>query len=153
MASDRQSVRNRENFYIASFSSQFRQYNKIQEKIFSTHGRRDTCFVQFLVFLTKFLSAEVTKFARFCKQKLVAGKICNARGHLPGDYGPPINQSEHAYYRSHIINVYITTPEQRRPNWTCGKVELQQIHMYSFMQFNCNNDDDDDDNCNVYILL
>ena len=33
----------------------------------------------------------------------MAGKICNARGHLPGDYGPLINQSERAYYRSHII--------------------------------------------------
>ena len=27
------------------------------------------CFVQFLAFLTKFLSAKVTKFARFRKQK------------------------------------------------------------------------------------
>ena len=33
----------------------------------------------------------------------MAGKICNARGRLPGDYGPLINQSERAYYLSHII--------------------------------------------------
>ena len=33
----------------------------------------------------------------------MAGKICNARGHLPENYGPLFNQSERAYYRSHII--------------------------------------------------
>ena len=33
----------------------------------------------------------------------MAGKICNARGRLPGDYGPLINQSERVYYHSHII--------------------------------------------------
>ena len=32
MASERQSARNTENFYIASFLSQFRQYNKIQNR-------------------------------------------------------------------------------------------------------------------------
>ena len=34
----------------------------------------------------------------------MAGKICNARGQLPGDSRPLINQSERAYYRSHIIS-------------------------------------------------
>ena len=33
----------------------------------------------------------------------MAGKICIARGRLPGDYRPLINQSERAYYRSHIM--------------------------------------------------
>ena len=34
----------------------------------------------------------------------MAGKICNVRGRLQGDYGPLINQSESVYYRSRIIN-------------------------------------------------
>ena len=33
----------------------------------------------------------------------MAGKICNARGRLLGDYGPLINHSEPAFYRSHKI--------------------------------------------------
>ena len=33
----------------------------------------------------------------------MAGKICNACGRLPGDSGPLINQSQHAYYLRHII--------------------------------------------------
>ena len=120
MASDRQSARNRENFYI-----KFRK-----EIFFRTHSlRRDTCFVQLLAFLTKFLSAKVTKFARFCKKrkKNGPGKICNARGRLPWDYGPLINQSERAYYRSHIIKFSnnLRTARQFQP---CrrGKVQLGQ---------------------------
>ena len=60
----------------------------------------------FFAFLTKFVSAKVTKFARFGKKKTVAEKICNARG----NYGPLVNQSERAYYRSHS-NVATGHPE------------------------------------------
>ena len=45
--------------------------------------RRDVCFAQFLAFLTKFLSAKVTKFDSFCKQKQWREKSV-----MPvGDYG------------------------------------------------------------------
>ena len=51
-----------------------------------------------------FNEISLTKFARVCEQKLtVTGKVCNACGRLPGDCGPRINQSERAYYRSHLI--------------------------------------------------
>ena len=72
MASDRQSARNRENFYIAFiFRRNFVRIINFRKKSLSeliVNGT-DTCLVKFLAFLTKFLSAEVTKFARFCKQK------------------------------------------------------------------------------------
>ena len=53
-----------------SFSSQY-FVNKIQKRNLPLNSqlRRDKFFVQFLSFLTKFLSAKVTKLARFCKQK------------------------------------------------------------------------------------
>ena len=72
MASDMQSERNRENFYIAFiFRHNFVRIVKFRKEIFfRAHSlRRDMCFVQFLTFLTKVLSAKVTKFARFYKQK------------------------------------------------------------------------------------
>ena len=71
MALDRQSARNRENYYIAFISRHnFVRVIKFRKEIFRTHSKRsDTCFVQFPSFLTKFLSAKVTKFAKLCKQK------------------------------------------------------------------------------------
>ena len=59
MASDRQSMRNRENFYIAFiFCHNFVRMIKFRKEIFFSETK------------TKFLSAKVTKFARFYKQKL-----------------------------------------------------------------------------------
>ena len=65
-------ARNKEKFYTAFiFRHNFVRTIKFRKEIFfRTHSlRRDTCFVQLLAFLTKFLSAKVTKFARFYKQK------------------------------------------------------------------------------------
>ena len=36
----------------------------------------------------------------------MAGKFCIARGRLPRDYLPLINQSERAYYLNHIIKTF-----------------------------------------------
>lgn len=55
----------------------------------------------------KFLSKNITKFASFCNQNRGGEKksvLRNTHGRLPGDYRPLINQSECAYYRSHITN-------------------------------------------------
>ena len=62
----------------------------------------------------KFLSKNITKFARFCKQNRGGKKsvLHNAHGRLPVDYGPLINQSERAYYRSHITNGITSSSEE-----------------------------------------
>ena len=60
-------------------------------------------FCSISCFFNEFSLEKVTKFAGFVNKNR-AGKICNARGRLLGDYGPLINQSERAYYLSHIIN-------------------------------------------------
>ena len=110
---DRQSAQNRKNFYIAFiFRHNFVRIMKFRQAIF----RRDMCFVQFLAFLTNFLSAKVTiKFPSHCKQKSLAGKICDGHGRLPGDYGLPNNQSGRAilvldFVRfSQTANFYLTS--------------------------------------------
>ena len=60
-------------------------------------------FCSISYFLNEFLTANVTKFATFCKQKTWREKPIMALGVCRGDYGPLINQSELAYYLSHII--------------------------------------------------
>ena len=79
----------RELLHCLHFPSQFRQDNS-EKKSSARIVKEDTCFVRFLAFLTKCYSAKVTRFAR---------------GRLPGNYVPLINQSERAYYRSHKIIV------------------------------------------------
>ena len=105
-ASDMQSGQNRENFYIAFiFRHNFVRPIKFRKHTsFWTHVKEEIrVSFNFLLFFN-----QVYKFAsyRFCKQKAWREKICNARERLPGNYGPLINQSERAYYRSHIINRY-----------------------------------------------
>ena len=97
--------------------------------------------VNFFAFLTKFLSAKVTKLA--------AGKICNAHGLLRGDYGLLINQSEHAYYCSHIIMKFNGRYEDFKCLWKFGieniiiiiynnKTYIAQKHWYSAVSDNWN---------------
>ena len=105
MASDMQSTRNRENFYITFiFSQNFVRIIKLRKEIFRTRAVKEEIRVySIFVFFNDVSSAKVTKFARFCKQRPRWEKSVIPVGVYFGDYGPLINQSERAYYCSHII--------------------------------------------------
>ena len=70
--SRQESERNRGSFHIVFiYRRNFLRIIKFRKEIFfRRHSlRNDTCFVQFLAFLKKFLSAKATKFAKFYKHK------------------------------------------------------------------------------------
>ena len=70
----------------------------------------------------------------FCKQKWWREKSCNARGRLPGDYGPLINQSKRAYYRSHIITFIKPRTAEEQHIYNCIPVEKQLLMALNYTE-------------------